>query len=133
MWQPVLYVAVGGAAGAVGRYSVGLLVYGWFKHPALPYATIAVNILGCLLIGLLAGWAEARPAALSQGMRLFLITGVLGGFTTFSAFGLETFELLRLARPGAALLYAAVQVLIGLAAVAIGFHLAQWTAAGLPQ
>lgn len=133
MWLPYVYVACGGALGATGRYAATVFLYGWIKQPWIPFATVAVNILGCLLIGILAGWGEARPGAVPPPVRLLLMTGVLGGFTTFSALGLETFELIRLARPGAALIYAGAQGAFGLAAVAFGFYLAHWSTTGLPQ
>lgn len=90
----ILLVGLGGFAGAVARYVLG----GWVLHHTLsakfPWSTFAVNLLGCLIIGLLSGLAE-RLEWFSPSMRLLLLTGLLGGFTTFSAFGLETVHLLR--------------------------------------
>ena len=90
----VLLVALGGAVGSIARYKLS----GWVLHHTLdwrfPAGTFAVNVIGCLLAGLLAGLAEKHDL-LSPEARLLLFTGVLGGFTTFSAFGLETMHLLR--------------------------------------
>lgn len=119
----LLYVGLGGAIGAVARHLLG----GWVLHHTaqgrFPAGTFAVNVLGCLVIGTLAGLAE-RHAMFSPPMRVFLFTGVLGGFTTFSAFGLETLSLLRRGETGVAAAYVAGSVLLGLAAVWIGFRLA---------
>lgn len=113
-------VALGGALGSVARYGAGLaarqLAPGW------PGGTLFVNVLGSFAIGLLFAWFIARPAP--EWARLGLITGVLGGFTTFSAFSIETLELLRASGAGAALAYVAVTLLAGLAACALGL----WTA-----
>lgn len=130
MLNQLFLVGAGGFVGAIGRYSAGQFIYFWFTRPWIPYATMFVNIAGCLLIGILAGWAEARPQA-SVAWRLFLMVGLLGGFTTFSSFGLEAFELLRLNQAGAALAYAGIQLGLGLAMVAAGFYAGQW--AGAPS
>lgn len=83
-----------------------------------------MNVLGCLLIGALAGAAE-KFGFIGPGVRLFLFTGLLGGFTTFSAFGFETFYLLRRGEPAIAALYAGASVLACLAAVWAGFRAVQ--------
>ena len=92
--QAVLWVALGGAIGAIGRYAVGV---GVKTASGFPIATLSVNLLGSLLMGLLMGWL-ARQAApqegLQEGVRLFLAVGLLGGFTTFSAFSMDVFMLL---------------------------------------
>jgi fluoride exporter len=90
----LLLVALGGALGSAARYKMS----GWILHHTVdwkfPAGTFAVNVLGCLAAGLLAGLAE-KHELLSPHTRLLLFTGVLGGFTTFSAFGLETVFLIR--------------------------------------
>lgn len=90
----ILLVALGGALGSVARYKLS----GYVLHHTIdwrfPAGTFAVNVIGCLIAGLLAGLAE-RHEILSPDVRLLLFTGVLGGFTTFSAFGLETMFLLK--------------------------------------
>lgn len=92
--KAILLVALGGAAGSVARYKLS----GWILHHTLdwrfPAGTFAVNVAGCLLAGALAGLAEKHELFTSEA-RLLLLTGLLGGFTTFSAFGLETMYLLR--------------------------------------
>ncbi len=115
----ILLVGLGGFAGAVARYLLG----GWVLHHTLsakfPWSTFAVNVLGCLVIGVLSGLAE-RMEWFSPPVRLLLLTGLLGGFTTFSAFGLETVHLLRRGEPTIALAYALGSVLICTLAVWIG-------------
>jgi CrcB protein len=108
-------VGAGGFLGAVLRYWVSGAVYALVPAPRLPWGTLAVNVLGCFAIGLLGGLAETR-GVLTATNRLFLLIGVIGGFTTFSTFGYETLALLReqaLARAG---LNVAFQVVLGLTA-----------------
>ena len=90
-----------------------------------PYGTLAVNAAGCLVIGLVAGYAEARQPLGSEAQG-FLVVGVLGGFTTFSAFGIDTIRLIRDSAYLAASANVVLQVAIGLTAVIIGLRLAQW-------
>ncbi len=92
--QQVLLVGAGGFLGSVLRYGLSGLVYRWVPFAAFPHGTLAVNVVGCLAIGLLAGLAESRQL-IGPELRLFLFIGLLGGFTTFSTFGYETFELVR--------------------------------------
>lgn len=121
----VLLVAIGGALGAVSRYGLGGLVHR-FTPPDFPYGTFVVNIVGCLVFGVLAGLAEQR-FALGPQARAFLLIGVLGGFTTFSSFTFESFQLLRDAEVARAFINIAGQVVIGLAALWAGFVLARTT------
>ncbi len=117
-----LLVALGGAAGATARYGVSLAIpapaQGW------PWATFSINLTGSLLIGLLAGWLSTRGEA-GEPWRLLLGVGVLGGFTTFSAYSLETLRLIERGDNTGAAAYAIGSVLAGLAAVAIGIALAR--------
>ena len=113
-----LLVGVGGAFGSMARYGIGLAL----PSSGFPYATLAVNVIGCFCIGL-AMPAAARVEALSPELRLLVVVGFLGGFTTFSAFGNETMALLR-SGGGLALLNVAANVGLGLAAVALGRTLA---------
>ena len=83
----VLWVALGGAVGASARYFVGVWATRLLGH-GFPYGTLCVNVLGCFLMGVLVE-AAALKFSMSQEMRAFLSTGVLGGFTTFSAFALD--------------------------------------------
>jgi CrcB protein len=111
-------VGLGGFLGASLRYLVGGLVYR-FAPPTFPYATFLVNVTGCFAIGVLASLAEDR-FALGPGPRLFWMVGVLGGYTTFSTFGYETFVLLREGGYGQAAANAVGQVLLGLFGVWAG-------------
>jgi CrcB protein len=119
-----LAVALGGALGASLRHGVGLLSVrhlsqGW------PWGTFAVNILGGFAMGLLAGWLAHRTDGTGQDVRLFLATGVLGGFTTFSAFSLEVMNFLRAGETGKAAAYAGLSVVLACAALALGLVLAR--------
>jgi CrcB protein len=122
--QNVLLVGFGGFIGSAGRY----LVSGWVQNlvdkPLLPFGTLVVNVLGCLLIGLLGGLAEAREI-MHPNARMFVMVGILGGFTTFSTFGYETFALGRDGESFMALANIGSQVVLGLAAVWVGFAMAR--------
>ena len=120
----ILLVGIGGFFGAMMRYLVTEWVQDIFRAFSLPYGTLTVNITGCLLIGLLAGLSENRNL-LSTEARALLLIGVLGGFTTFSAFGYETVELLREGESVAAFSNVALQVCLGLAAVWVGYSASQ--------
>ena len=113
-----LLVFVGGGLGALLRYAAGRATILAGHGP--PFATLGVNILGCLIMGLLAGWFTSRGG--SESAKLFLLTGILGGFTTFSAFGLDALTLYRTS-PAHAAAYVAASVIVSLAAVALGFAL----------
>ncbi len=120
----ILLVGAGGLMGAILRYLVGA----WVQNAtgaAFPYGTLAVNAVGCFLIGLVVGVAETRQS-LSNEAQAFLIAGALGGFTTFSAFGMDTIRLLRAGAYLAGSANVILQVAIGLAAVLAGLRLAQW-------
>jgi CrcB protein len=115
-----LLIFVGGGLGALLRYAAGraAILAGY----APPLATLGVNILGCLVMGLLAGWFITKGG--SESVRLVLLTGVLGGFTTFSAFGLDALTLYRTS-PAHAAAYVAASVIVSLLAVSAGFALAR--------
>ena len=113
-----LLLFLGGGIGAVLRYELG----GWVQAgagPAWPWGTLAVNALGCFAIGLVATWIDERGGA-GVAWRLFLVPGLLGGFTTFSAFGLETWRLLEQGALAAAAGNALGSVAVCLAGVAAG-------------
>jgi CrcB protein len=112
----ILLAGLGGFVGAAGRYGLSTLTQRLAGMPFFPFGTLLVNVVGCLLIGMLAGMAEVR-GPLTEHARVLLITGVLGGFTTFSAFGFETIELARSGRLALAATNVVVQLLVGLAAV----------------
>lgn len=118
-----LYVAAGGAAGSVLRYHAGRWVAALAgEGSAFPWGTLAVNIAGSLLMGALVGWfARATPGVgAAETARLLIGVGLLGGFTTFSAFSAELVTMLHRGQAGLAAGYAAASLVAGLAAVVIG-------------
>ena len=115
-----LLAALGGAVGALARWAVGLALPR--SSGSWPWATLAVNLVGCLLIGVLFAVLDARRPD-DDRLRTFLGAGVLGGFTTFSAFAVEVTGLLRTGAPIMAVAYIAVSVLGGVVAVAAGLRL----------
>lgn len=117
-----LNVALGGAVGAVLRYQTGrgmTALLGPQTVTAFPWATLTVNLVGSLAMGLLAGWL-ARHGEGGEQWRLLLGVGLLGGFTTFSAFSLELMLLIERGQAATALTYALISVLAGLAALYLG-------------
>jgi CrcB protein len=115
----IVLVGIGGMAGSMLRYWLSGVAQGWAPGSRLPAGTIAVNLIGCLVIGILAGVADAR-GLISADARAFLFAGLLGGFTTFSAFALETTEAARGGMWSTALANVAISVLGGVALVWIG-------------
>jgi len=125
----LLAVGAGGFLGAILRHLLG----GWIQNLAggkFPWGILAVNVLGCLLIGYV--MAQSLPGTLPDGnyaepapepWRLFLVTGVFGALTTFSAFGLDTVSLARGELPWLAVANVAANVVLGLSAVAVGMAL----------
>ena len=120
----IALVGLGGAAGSIARYLLGGWVTAAAASQAFPFGTFFVNLAGCLAVGLLAGLVERHPGWLAPDLRLLLFVGVLGGFTTFSAFGLDTLQLLRRGEWLLATGYVGGSVLLGLAAVWLGLRLA---------
>lgn len=117
-----LLVGLGGAVGAMTRHGAGVLTNRVAGSP-MPYATALVNVLGCAVIGLLAGGVASGHLRMTSEARLFVFVGILGGFTTFSSFGLDTLTLVIEGRVGHALLNVALQVGLGLGAVFVGYTL----------
>jgi fluoride exporter len=117
-----LFVAAGGAIGACARYGLSVLVNRSVNLSSFPIATFTVNVIGCVLAGLLIAAAEKYDLVPAQA-RLFLMTGILGGFTTFSAFGVETIALLRKGDLATAFGYVLLSVICGLAALWIAYGL----------
>lgn len=109
----LLLAGAGGFLGSVLRYGISVLLLPWCG--TFPWATLSINVAGCFLIGLLMPVLEGRPDGL-----VFVVTGVLGGFTTFSAFGHETHRLAQGSNPWLAPVYVAASVGLGLAAVWLG-------------
>jgi CrcB protein len=118
-----LAVAVGGALGSMARHWVNVEVSHRFEA-TVPYATAIVNIVGCLVTGALAGSIAVGRLSLTQTARTFVFVGILGGFTTFSSFGLDTFTLGHGGSYAAAFWNVAGQVGLGLAGLWLGFYLA---------
>jgi CrcB protein len=115
----ILLVGFGGFIGSVSRYLASGYVQQATKSIDFPYGTLAVNVVGCFIIGFLAQLAEERGVFTSQS-RLFVFTGFLGGFTTFSSFGNETLNLARDSQMMNALANVGANVLLGLFAVWLG-------------
>lgn len=123
--EPVtwLAIAVGGALGAMARHAVNHMALGQWAPSRFPAGTVIVNLTGCFVIGLLTGLLVSERIGLRSHWREFVYVGLLGGYTTFSSFGLETFVLARSGAVGYAALNVAAQVIGGLAAVWVGFQL----------
>ena len=115
----VLAVAGGGAIGAVLRYICAVVL----NRGAFPFGTVLVNIVGSFVIGVFAAWLLSRPEndVSSENLRLFLAVGLLGGFTTFSAFSLETMKMFQTGMSVQGISYVAISVLGSLAAVFLGY------------
>jgi fluoride exporter len=120
--EKILAVAIGGAIGSVARYFIALIVE---KTASVnfPIATLAANLTGCLMIGFF--WNFFDRLHVSNEFRLFVFTGILGGFTTFSAFARESIQFFKAGEPIHALGYILVSNIFGLAAVALGFMISQ--------
>ena len=116
-------VAVGGALGSLARHGVNHAVHTRWHTTRFPVATVLVNLAGCLIIGVLAGLVASDRIALRWHWREFVFVGLLGGFTTFSTFGLDTLLLARTQSLLHAALNVGIQVAGGLAAVWIGYQL----------
>jgi CrcB protein len=115
-------VAVGGALGSVARHFVNLEIAHRLER-SVPWATFVVNVIGCLVIGLLAGRIASGRLTLSPLARTFVFVGVLGGFTTFSSFGLDTFTLGHGGQHEAAAWNIIGQVSLGVGGVWLGYYL----------
>ena len=120
-----LLVALGGAVGSMARYGVGIAAARMAPGAAMPWGTLAVNVVGGLLMGLLTGWLALRGGVGQDSVRVFAAVGVLGGFTTFSAFSLETVLMLERRQFGLAALYVGLSVLAAVAALFAGLLIAR--------
>ncbi len=112
MFNPVILVAIGGAIGSLSRYGLSALVIKQVNPVNFPWGTFIVNLLGCALAGLFLFCAE-QFKSVGEEARLFIVTGILGGFTTFSAFGIETLGLIRRGEWLVAFSYASLSVVLG--------------------
>jgi CrcB protein len=120
----LLLLLLGGALGTGCRYFLSAWIYSVVRAPVFPYGNFVINVSGSFLIGVLAELLESRWLV-SPAIRIALLTGVLGGYTTFSSFAFETYGLLRDGELVVALAYAGGSLLAGLAAVWLGVRLAQ--------
>jgi len=116
MLKNFLLVGLGGALGSMMRYAVALLI----NSKYFPYATLAVNIIGCFVIGLVFA-ISIKDELFLNNWKLFLATGICGGFTTFSAFSLENMGLLQSGKAGLAAVYILTSVVLGIAASFLGY------------
>ena len=123
--KSLMLVGLGGFLGSIARYKLGGMVLHATMQGRFPLSTFIVNISGCLVAGVLAGLAE-RHELFGPDTRLFLFTGLLGGYTTFSAFGLDAMFLIRRGDWATAALYAGASTILGLAAVWLGWSAATW-------
>ena len=115
--EKYIAVAIGGAVGALCRMALGEWVM--TKVSSFPYGTVVVNLIGCLIIGLVLGLYMQKPD-LSQLARFFLVVGGLGAFTTFSTFAYETGAMMEKGQTGLALLYVILSAILGVLAVFCG-------------
>jgi CrcB protein len=113
-------VALGGALGSVARHGVNRLVHQGWPFVRFPLATVVVNIVGCCVIGVLAGLVATGRLPMRTNWREFIFVGILGGFTTFSTFGLDTITLVRSGGGSQAFLNILLHVVGGLGAVQLG-------------
>jgi len=120
----LLFAGLGGFVGAALRYGGTELATRLHTGPGFTYATLIINVLGCLAIGLLGGLSDAR-GLFSPEARAFLLVGILGGFTTFSTFGFETLQLMRSGHQAIAMANVALHIVLGLGAVWVGWVLSR--------
>lgn len=120
--ERIFWAGAGGFIGSALRYSLG----GWLARikggATFPLETLVINVAGCLVIGVLAALSETR-GLFAGTTRVFVFVGILGGFTTFSSFGYETFQLLREGQHAAAAASVSLQVVLGIAAVWAGYSI----------
>ena len=119
----ILYVALGGAIGASARYGLGMWLFK-FTGPGFPWGTLAANVLGGLLMGLLVGWLALKVSG-GEHLRLLLGVGALGGFTTFSSFSLEAMLMIERKSYGLAAGYISSSVVLSIVALFVGLVMAR--------
>lgn len=123
MLYNIIAVFIGGGIGAVLRYLISYSSGVLFKMPI--YGTLTVNLAGCFLMGYIFGLTSDKIQTFSPVLKLLITVGFLGGLTTFSTFGLESFELIKNGKTGFALLYIALSCILGLLFVYTGYNLAK--------
>ena len=123
MLQTALIIAFGGGLGSILRYCTSVLVSKYWSSN-FPLATFIVNSIGCLLIGFIIGLLEKNQLSDSR-LKWFLVTGICGGLTTFSAFGMENYNLFQNNNSLLAFVYIAMSIVIGLLAIWLGIFLSK--------
>jgi CrcB protein len=118
MIKNILLVGLGGSIGSMARYAASLLI----QSKSFPYATLVVNIIGSFIIGFVFAMS-IKEAGLSNNWKLFLATGICGGFTTFSAFSVENMGLLQSGKIGMAVTYILLSIVLGIVAIFLGYGL----------
>jgi CrcB protein len=115
MIRTLFYVMAGSAIGGLGRFGLDVIIK---KHLAttFPWSTLFINLLGSFLIGVFYSMAEQHKI-MSSDLRIFLMTGICGGFTTFSAFSLENYNLLEQGLTGCSLMYITLSIILGIACI----------------
>lgn len=121
LFRGLLLLGAGGAAGSMARYGVSYIISKYVDHP-FPFATLAINVVGSLIIGLLFGVLSRHQ--MQQGTYLLLASGFCGGFTTFSTFALENVNLMQKGQSFTALLYIGISIILGLMLCKVGIWLA---------
>lgn len=119
MWKNILLIGTGGFIGSVARYFVSRLNL-YFDFLSIPVGTLLVNVLGSFLLGFLTG-ISAKSILLNANLRMFLMVGLCGGFTTFSTFTGENLMLMQTGQVWSVLLYSALSIFLGFAAVYLGY------------
>ncbi len=119
-----LLAGAGGFIGSIFRYLIGVCLHQWANTATFPFATLIVNLIGCLVIGFLSQLSEVRGIFTAE-TRVFIFVGILGGFTTFSSFGNETIDLWREEKEMFAIANVAGHLILGLSGVWLGRLLAQ--------
>lgn len=122
MIKSILLVAIGGGLGSVLRFITNVIISKNIPGK-LHLATLSVNIVGCLLIGFLMGYLSKQSE--TENLKLLLITGFCGGFTTFSTFGLENYSFIQSGNIISSLLYTTISIIIGILFVALGIYLSK--------
>lgn len=117
MYKNILLVGLGGGVGSILRYGVSVLIH----SKLFPYATLAVNIIGSFIIGVVFA-LSIKQEGLPDTWKLFLATGICGGFTTFSAFSLENMGLIQSGKYGMALTYILISIVLGILATFLGYQ-----------
>lgn len=123
--KQVLLIGAGGFVGAVLRYSISGYVQTHVTHRGFPYGTLAVNLAGCFVLGLLSYFSTVHDVVNAE-TQAFVSVGLLGALTTFSTFSHETLTLLQSQQPGIGWLNLGVQIVLGLGAARLGIAVVQW-------